>query len=208
MEARSMPNFQENNTDDIEGKNMEFIIGRRVRNLRLNARMTLETLAYEAGISKALASKIENGKVTSSISTYIKVARTLGVPLSELLKEAEDIHFVLVRRDEKKPAPHRKAPHGYHFESLGSHWPNKAWSPFLLTYEPVPNPPRTSPGFNYEGEEFLYILQGRLEFFCGENRYELEPGDCLFVDATISHGGRALGPEKCIALMIAIPNNP
>lgn len=203
-----MPNFQENNTDDIEGENMEFIIGRRVRNLRLNARMTLEALACEAGISKALASKIENGKVTSSISTYMKVARTLGVPLSDLLKEAEDIHFVLVRKDEKKPAPRRKAPHGYHFESLGSNWPNKACSPFLLTYEPLPNPPHTSPGFSYEGEEFLYILQGRLEFFCGENRYELEPGDCLFVDATISHGGRALGPEKCVALLVVIPRNP
>jgi len=202
-----MPNFHDKNTDNIEGENMEFIIGRRVRNLRLNGRMTLEGFASQAGISKALASKIENGKVSSSISTYIKVARALNVPLSELLKEGEDVHFVLVRKDEKKPAPQRKTPHGYHFESLGSRWPNKAWSPFLLTYDPLPNP-HTSPGFNYEGEEFLYVLQGRLEFFCGDNRYELEPGDCLFVNGSISHGGRALGSEKCVALLIVVPRNP
>jgi len=112
-----------------------------------------------------------------------------------------------VRKDEAKPAPSRKTPHGYRFESLGARWPNKILSPFILTYDPLPGP-HTSPGFQYDGEEFVYVMEGRLEFFCGENRYELDPGDCLFVDGNLPHGGRALGGEKCVVLFVVVPRNP
>jgi transcriptional regulator with XRE-family HTH domain len=201
-----MPEAIERNSLDYEGNDIDLQIGRRVRSLRRKAPMTLDALAQHTGLSKALLSKIENGKVSSPISTYAKIARSLGVSLSELLKEAEEIRFLLVRKEERKPQSGRKTPYGYSFESLGARWPNKSWSPFLMTYNPLPEP-HTSPGFNYDGEEFLYVLEGRLEFFCGERRFELEPGDCLFVDGSLPHGGRAIGSQRCTAILVVAPRN-
>ena len=192
---------------DLNTEDIDLRMGLRIRSLRQNARMTLDALARETGLSKALLSKIENGKVSSPLSTHVKISRALGIPLSELLKEDEEIRFLVVRKDEAKPAPSRKTPHGYRFESLGARWPNKILSPFILTYDPLPGP-HTSPGFQYDGEEFVYVMEGRLEFFCGENRYELDPGDCLFVDGNLPHGGRALGGEKCVVLFVVVPRNP
>ncbi len=203
---RVMEDSTSKKTINFQSEDIDLRLGLRIRTLRQNARLTLDALARETGLSKALLSKIENGKVSSPISTHIKICRALGIPLSELLKEDEEIRFLIVRKDEVKPAPSRKAPHGYRFESLGARWPNKSWNPFILTYEPVPGPHK-SPGFQYDGEEFVYVLKGRLEFFYGENRYELDPGDCLFVDGNLPHGGRALGNEKCIVLMVVVPRN-
>lgn len=192
---------------DCESDNIDLRLGLRIRNLRQNARMTLDALARETGLSKALLSKIENGKVSSPLSTHAKISRALGIPLSELLKEDEAVRFLIVRKQEDNTTPSKKTPHGYHFEPLGARWPNKMLNPFILTYDPLPGP-HTSPGFQYDGEEFLYVMEGRLEFFCGENRYELAPGDCLFVDGNLPHGGRALGQEKCVALLVVVPRNP
>ena len=194
-------------SSDNENNQIDLLIGRRIRAIRRGAQLTLDVLAQRTGLSKALLSKIENGKVSSPISTHAKIARSLGVSLSELLREAEETRFLLIRKEERKPRSSRKTPYGYSFESLGARWPNKSWSPFLMTYEPLPEP-HTSPGFNYEGEEFIYVLEGRLEFFCGESKYELDPGDCLFVDGSLPHGGRALGGKKCLALLLVLPRNP
>ncbi len=202
-----MPGIFERNTIDDENNQIDLHIGRKIRGVRRGAQLTLDVLAQRTGLSKALLSKIENGKVSSPISTYAKIARSLGVSLSELLREAEETRFLLIRREERKPRSSRKTPYGYSFESLGARWPNKSWSPFLMTYEPLPEP-HTSPGFNYEGEEFIYVLEGRLEFFCGDSKYELAPGDCLFVDGSLPHGGRALGDDKCLALLVVLPRNP
>jgi len=202
-----MTSIFERASSDEESNQIDLNIGRRIRGIRRGAQLTLDALAQRTGLSKALLSKIENGKVSSPISTYAKIARSLGVSLSELLREAEETRFLLIRGGDRKPRSSRKTPYGYSFESLGARWPNKSWSPFLMTYEPLPEP-HTSPGFNYEGEEFIYVLEGRLEFFCGENKYELDPGDCLFVDGSLPHGGRALGGKQCLALLVVLPRNP
>jgi quercetin dioxygenase-like cupin family protein len=60
-------------------------------------------------------------------------------------------------------------------------------------------------GLSYEGEEFVYVLQGRLGFFVGDQNFELDPGDCIFVDGSLPHGGRALDGKTCVALFIAVP---
>lgn len=81
--------------------------------------MTLETLASQAGISKALLSKIENSKVSSPLATFSKISKALGVPLSDLLKEEEQIKYLVVRKGDKKPALGRNTPQGFVYESLG-----------------------------------------------------------------------------------------
>jgi transcriptional regulator with XRE-family HTH domain len=190
--------------EESGGSDIDHIAGRRIRQARLNAGMTLETLASQAGISKALLSKIENSKVSSPLATFSKISKVLGVPLSDLLKEEEQIKYLVVRKGDKKPALGRNTPQGFVYEALGSRWPSKSWNPFLITYTPVEKV-QASPGLSYEGEEFVYVLDGRLGFYVGEQRFELDPGDCIFVDGSLPHGGRALDGKTCVALFIAVP---
>lgn len=191
-------------SEESGGSDIDHIAGRRIRQARLNAGMTLETLASQAGISKALLSKIENSKVSSPLATFSKISKVLGTPLSDLLKEEEEIKYLVVRKGDKKPALGRNTPQGFVYEALGSKWPSKNWNPFLITYTPVEKA-QGSPGLSYEGEEFVYVLEGRLGFFVGDQKFELDPGDCIFVDGSLPHGGRALDGKTCVALFIAVP---
>ncbi len=183
---------------------IEQIIGNQIREFRKARGLKLDDLAKNAGISKALLSKIENARVSSPISTYSKVAAALGVSISDFIREEPGSRYVIIRKNERKLVSRRGTAHGYQFESLGYKWPNKQFSPFLITYFPRPkNAPL--PDFTFEGEEFIYLLEGDLEVFHGGDRHHLTPGDCIFLDASVSHGGRAVGKKKAVALLMSIP---
>lgn len=183
---------------------IEIRIGRRIREHRTMNKLTLQSLADMAKISKPLLSKIENGKVSSPISTYARIARALQTDISYLLRKDEKVNFLVVRKDDPKRISHKKAPHGYLFEFLGEQWPTKKWHSFILTYAPA-DPTEALPNFTHEGEEFLFILEGELEFHFLERKVTLRAGDSAFLDASFPHGGRAAGGDRCVALMIETP---
>jgi transcriptional regulator with XRE-family HTH domain len=183
---------------------IELRIGNRIRESRKARRLKLEELARASGISKALLSKIENAKVSSPISTYSRIARALGLSLSELFREEEGKgSCVVIRKNKGKRVSVGKATHGYQFESLGHKWPNTSFNPFLLTYLPQAQNP-SFPNFTFEGEEFIFLLEGELEMFYGEEIHHLSPGDCIFLNGRVPHGGRAVGGKKAVALLISI----
>ena len=86
---------------------MEVLIGKRIREQRLSHKLTLQDLADRVGISKAMLSKIELGKVSTPISTYSRIAKNLDMSLVTLIGEKEE-DFLLIRKDDVKPISSRK----------------------------------------------------------------------------------------------------
>ena len=184
---------------------IEFMIGNRIREFRKSRRFKLEELAKASGISKALLSKIENAKVGSPISVYSRIATALGVKFSDLFPDEEKKGgCVVLRKSERKRVLVGQAVNGYQFEALGHRWPNTNFNPFLLTYLPQPKKPRL-PNFTFEGEEFIFLLEGKLDIFYDGEIHHLSPGDCIFLDGRVPHGGRAAGSKKALALSIFLP---
>ena len=62
---------------------------RRVKELRERKHLTLKELEERSGVDGSLINRIENGKVTPRVDTALKLARALGVSVSELLKDYE-----------------------------------------------------------------------------------------------------------------------
>ena len=110
-------------TSPESDEEIEIRIGRRIREHRTMNKLTLQALADMAKISKPLLSKIENGKVSSPISTYARIARALQTDISYLLREDEKVNFLVVRKDDPKQISHKRAAPGYLFEFLGEQWP-------------------------------------------------------------------------------------
>jgi transcriptional regulator with XRE-family HTH domain len=184
---------------------IEVMIGYRIREFRKARRLKLEELAKASGISKALLSKIENAKVGSPISIYSRITSALGVSLSDLFREEEEKgSCAIIRKNERKRVSRGQAKHGYQFESLGHKWSNTNLNPFLLTYLPRPKSAAT-PHFTFEGDEFIFLLEGELEMFYGGEIHRLNPGDCIFLNGRVPHGGRTAGKHKAVALLISIP---
>lgn len=174
-------------------------IAARLRRLRRARGLSLDAVAASAGTSKSLLSKIENAKVSSPISTYSRIAIALGATVGDLLGEEDGGACVLVRHDERKPMSRRGTRFGYAYEALGHKKRDKRMEPFLLTYPAGLGEP---PSFTHDGEEFIFLLKGRLEFVHGGDRFTLRPGDCLYLDGKVPHGGRALGPRNAVAVVV------
>lgn len=183
----------------MERLSVERRIALRLRRLRRARGLSLDAVAAAAGTSKSLLSKIENAKVSSPISTYSRIAIALGAAVGDLLGEGDGGPCVLVRQDERKPTPRRETRFGYTFEALGHKRRDKRMEPFLVTY---PVGLKELPSFTHHGEEFLFLLKGRLEFVHGGRRFVLGPGDCLYLDGEVPHGGRALGPKSAVAVAV------
>jgi transcriptional regulator with XRE-family HTH domain len=183
---------------------IERIIGQQIREFRKAQGLKLEELARESGISKGLLSKIENAKVSSPISTYSNIAAALGVNFNDLIQGGREGGCLILRKDERKLVSRKRTSYGYQFESLGYKWPNKRFNPFLLTYLPQPEG-APLPHFKFEGEEFIFVIEGELEMVYDKDRHHLNSGDCIFLDGNVPHGGRALGKKKAVALLMSFP---
>lgn len=179
---------------------VEHRIAQRIRRLRKAGGLSLDAVAAKASVSKSLLSKIENEKVSSPISTYSRIAVALGTTVGGLLGEGDGGTCTLVRRGERTPMPRSGSQVGYVYEALGHKRLDKRMEPFLVTFPAGRSEP---PTFISRGEEFIFLLRGRLEFVHGQSRFVLGPGDCVYLDGDVPHGGRALGRRDAVALAVS-----
>lgn len=167
----------------------ERIVGQNIRSLREERRLSLTTAAAKAGISKGTLSKIETARISPPISTLLSVANALGVHLSRFFIEPEERPPWVVTR--KGEAPHispRGAECGYAYRALALNMPNKDVEPFLLTVRPTDRPVV----FQHGGQEFIYMLSGRMRMMIGDDEVVLGEGDALYFDPSHPHSCRAL----------------
>jgi transcriptional regulator with XRE-family HTH domain len=67
-------------------KKEEFVqkVGHSIRNIREERNLTLEKLALEAGIEYSQLSRIEKGKINTSIYSTYTIAKALGISMTEI----------------------------------------------------------------------------------------------------------------------------
>ena len=171
---------------------LEMCIGREVRQLRHKHDMTVTELAELAGLSSGMLSKIENGLTSPSLATLQSLASALNVSdiaLMRRFEERRDATFVPAGGGLKIQRRGTRAGHEYRVlgHSLGE---EVTMEPFVIT---LTDKSEVFPAFEHAGTEFLYMLEGRMDYHHGGATYSMSPGDSLFFDAEAAHG-----PENLI----------
>jgi transcriptional regulator with XRE-family HTH domain len=160
-------------------------IGKNIKALRLSRKLTLETLAGKAGLTKGYLSKVENSKKSPPVSTLIVIAKALGVPLSRIFgEERSAVRCSVVKKAERQLMAKTGVGFGYSYETLAHKYPNKKMEPSILT---IPADSKKSLVFQHEGEEMVLVLEGTMQFFHGGDEYLLEAGDCVYYDSSVPH---------------------
>ena len=179
------------------GKSLDRYLGNVIRELRLKENLTIAEVAAQAGISRGMVSKIENGQVSTSLETLSKIAQALGVSLAHLFR-----HYnmpsggaQLVKSGEGMEVVRRGTRRGHTYHLLAyDQGPKKTFEPFLITMDDASE---VFPTFEHPGSEFIHMLQGRIEYRHGRHTYMLERGDSLTFRGDIPHG-----PERLLELPI------
>lgn len=191
--------------------NVTEVIGRTILKMRKDRGMTLDELAALTGFSKSYLSKIENLLSVPPIGTLSKIAQAFACDLGHFLRNEDSsledtVSVVHVR--ERQAAVRGGTAFGYDYASLAHKKRNKRMEPFIFTF---PAKIDVDSFFEHKGEEFIFILRGRVEFETKRSgvveKWILEAGDGLYLDSSVPHRGRSLGEEAEAMVVIYQPKS-
>jgi len=175
-------------------------IGRRLSALRDIAEMPPETFCEKAGVTMQELAAYEKGESDFSFSFLYKAARILGVDVIDIMSgESPNLSdWCIVRKGEGYAIDRRKA---YKYNHLAFTFRNKKAEPFMVTVEPKEEKPALHA---HDGQEFNWLVSGRMKFFISNKEYVLEPGDSVYFNSSIPHAMQALDNVSAQFLAIVI----
>lgn len=180
-------------------------IGNKVRELRQKNRYTLQDLAARTGLSKPFLSQIENHHVVPPVATLLKLARAFNVNMGHFFQDEQSSEKISVTRQnervriERRPH-HQKGEVNYIYEALETKKSNKHMEPFLVEFRDQGTGEMVF--VSHEGEEFVYLLDGKLEFRTIDRVEILEPGDSIYFESDLSHSFRCLSEQPARAMVV------
>ncbi|WP_405774505.1 helix-turn-helix domain-containing protein [Streptomyces sp. NBC_01538] len=169
------------------------ILAPRLRVLRRRASLTLEAAARAAGLSPAHLSRLETGQRQPSLPMLLGLARIYGTTVSELLGETVADRDAIVRAADMEPTAAggwsywQAGASGRGMQALRVHVPHGAQGDIVRVHP---------------GEEWLYVLTGRLRLRLGDTAHVLGPGDSAHFDSLTPHRLAADGPDGTDLLFV------
>ena len=175
-------------------------IGRRLSALRSIAEMNVEQFCEKTGVTQQELYDYEAGRKDFSFSFLYNAARVLGVDVIDLISGDSPrlSDWCLVRKGEGYAIDRRAA---YKYSHLAFTFRDKKAEPFLVTVAPKDERPVMHA---HDGQEFNWMVSGRMRFFIAGSEFDLEPGDSVYFNASISHAMQALddAPAQFLAIVV------
>lgn len=179
-------------------------VANRIQALREDSGLTMQEMADQTGRTVAEYAAQESGSADLSFTFMSKCAAVLGVDVIELLI-GENPHltgYSLVRGGDGLSIKRRQ---GFEYLHKAPHFRDRLCEPFLVTAPYLEEEQDKPIHLSYhKGQEFDYILSGRMRFAYEDHIEELEAGDTLLYNSGRGHGMIAIGGEPCTFLAIVL----
>lgn len=180
-------------------------LGQRIQSRRLERGVTLEVMSRRTGFSKGYLSRIENGRKVPPLSTLSRIAVALGTDAHALLVASATHEGVpqyhLLRVGDRYAVDRAESAFGYRYEALAPNDGRACMEPFIVH---LPRAIDRHVFFEHDGEEFIYVLAGRVAWQIGHERHVLAVGDALLLDSRLPHRACAIDGDAS-ALIVLLP---
>jgi transcriptional regulator with XRE-family HTH domain len=173
-------------------------VGASIRSIREQRGYSQRSLARRSGLSANAISRIERGESSPTVTTLHQLAAALKVPIVDFFVTGQHLATILVRREHRP----RTRGEGVLIEGLGSGLPGQMLEPFLMTL--MPGIVGGADPISHAGEEFVYCLEGKVEYLVDEQWHRLEVGDSLLFQSQQLHLCRNSGTEKAVVFMVIL----
>jgi transcriptional regulator with XRE-family HTH domain len=171
-------------------------IGSRIRTIREQRKLSLRALAEKCKLSTNAISLIERGENSPTVSSLHALATALGVKITNFFEETHNQAVVFVKSDQRL----RTEGDGLATESLGIGLHNQQIEPFLVIVEPKSN--GRCDLITHPGQEFVYCLDGEIEYLLCDQVFHLTAGDSLLFEATQPHCFHNIGKRPGTLLFV------
>ena len=174
-------------------------LGNKLKMMRQQLNLTQEELADRCELTKGYISQIENDLTSPSIETLLDILNALGSTLSDFFREEKDEKIVFSKEEfiEKE------------LDGVWMKWiiPNAQKNriePVLVEIAPQA---RTEEDIPHEGEEFGYVLEGKIKVCLGNKKIAAKKGETFYYAAEKPHYLENAGKDKARVLWISTPPN-
>lgn len=175
-------------------------IGMRLKYLREDMEITPEEMAEKLSVDIDTYHAYENGDMDFSFSVIYNAAEILGVDVLDLISgNAPTLSMCCMVKKGKGYSVKRA--HEYDYKHLAYTFRNKKAEPFLVTITPDDKPPVMH---GHEGQEFNYVLSGKMRLYIGDISYDLSKGDSVYFDSGVPHAEYALGDKEVQFIAVVI----
>jgi quercetin dioxygenase-like cupin family protein len=168
-------------------------IGKKIKQVRTDKKITLDRIANETGYTIDYIKSVEAGKEMPPVGALLQIARALEIDSGFFLKEQE-----ATMKDRVKE--YTKRTDEYAYEALTPGAENKHLKAFHVTIDPMKE--HTGVGYQHEGEEFNYVLAGKVEVVVGDHVNTLSKGESLHFNSSIKHQLRNIGEETAELIVV------
>jgi len=168
-------------------------VGKKIHKVREEKKVSLDQIANETGFSIDYLKKIEAGKVFPSVGALLQIAKALEIDSGYFLRERESTLG-------KRIKAYTKRTDNYAYTTLTPGAENKHLKAFKVTVEPLLD--HKGVGYHHEGEEFVYVLQGKVEVVVGDHVNTLGEGDSLHFNSGIRHMLKNVGEKKAELVVV------
>ena len=179
--------------------------GQKIHKLRLKKKIGLVELGRHTGLSAAMLSKVESGKLFPTLPTLLRIALVFSVGLEFFFTDDQKRNAVaIVRKADRKRFPER--PDGrdisFYFESLDFVAVERKLNTYYAEFQPLQ--PGKAHTHQHPGMEFLYLLRGKLELHVSGLHHILDSGDSVYFDASLPHSYRRASQKPCAAIVVTV----
>ncbi|MEW6533289.1 MAG: cupin domain-containing protein [Thermodesulfobacteriota bacterium] len=166
-------------------------LGERIQDMRKKQKMDLEAFAKKTGYDADYLTKIEEGKISPPVGALIQISRALAVDSSTLLAE---------EKRKERARSYRKRTRAYLYKNLTPGAEDKHLWAYLVTLEPKREHERVE--YQHEGEEFVYVMEGRVQIQVGKKAHDLKKGTSLHFTSSQPHTLKNLSAKQSKLLVV------
>ncbi len=174
-------------------------LGGKIKQMRNQLGLTQEELADRCELTKGYISQLENNLNSPSITALTDILSALGSNLAEFFQEEREEKVVFTKEEfiEK--------------DSDGVLWnwliPNAQKNMLEPVLVELAEDASTSGDIPHEGEEFGYVLEGKIAIALGNKRYICKKGEAFYYSASKPHSIINKGRGKAKFIWISTPPN-
>jgi quercetin dioxygenase-like cupin family protein len=180
-------------------------LGARLRFLRNQKRWTLEQLSARTDLSEPFLSRLESGRRQPSLAALLTLARAYAMPLAALLGELPPATSPLVVIRAGSSSEHHA--NGLQYRVVSGNDPNVNLHALHVT---IPAQREREDFYSHSGEEWLYVIAGRLRLIFEDVEHLLKPGDSAHFEARTPHRLASSGSRgaEVVIVSCALPQEP
>jgi electron transfer flavoprotein alpha subunit/transcriptional regulator with XRE-family HTH domain len=173
--------------------------GAKIRKLREGRSWTKESLAEATGQTPEFIDQVEANEISPPVGFLLRLARSLEVdPSTFLSQEAK-----LAIRDQRTQA-YIKRTRNYSYQSLTAGAESDHLRAFMVTIDPYHD--HKPVAYKHEGEEFIFVMEGVLEFTLGSKVHTLKKGASIHFNSDTPHKLKSLSqePTRCLVILYTL----